>query len=187
MKKIVLILTSFFIVLLISGCGGVKTPEGTVKALLDGMKSGEVNEVAVKYSSNPSLLVSDSTTDTNGLRNAIFSRIEYKILNAKEYAGSKEEAEKEATIKLELKNIDVTAVTLYLKNDLLDKDEAYFSLAGEAKQSYYDTLQLSTIEETKDKNLFKTDQVEIDLIKENGKWKIQLSTEFLYSVLGMRY
>lgn len=187
MKSLKIMLTSVFIMLLVSGCGKIKTADGTVKALMDGMKSGDVNEVAVKYTTNPSLLVSDSTSDINGLRDTIFERITYKIKDIKEYDSSDEKYEKEATISIEIKNIDITAVTLYLKNTLLVNDDSYSALAGEAKQNYYDTLQITTIEKTKDENLFKTDVVELELVKEKGTWKIKLNNSFLYSILGMRY
>lgn len=179
MKKILLMITSFLMVFMLSGCGAPKTPEGTVKELLKGMVKGETNDVAVKYAANPSILVADETTDVNGLRDAIFSKMTYKITDVKEY-------EEEATVSLELTTIDMPAVNFYLK-DMLAEDEAYAKLAGEAKNTYYETSQVNTVADAKEEDFYRTVNLDLNVKKDDNTWKIEISNEFIYAVLGQRY
>lgn len=179
MKKIFLGFVSFFMILMVSGCGKPKTPDATVKALLKGMVNGEANEVAVKYTTNPSLLISDGSTDVNGLRDAIFSKMTYKVKDVKEY-------EEDATVTIELKTIDMPSVNFYLKEDLAD-DENYVKLAGEAKNNYYQTAQVNAVEDAKKDDYYRTVTIEVKVVKNDDAWKVEISNEFMYSVLGQRF
>lgn len=179
MKKILLMVTSFLMVLMVSGCGSPKTAEATVKELLKGMVSGETNDVAVKYAANPSVLVADETTDVNGLRDAIFSKMSYKVTDVKEY-------EEEATVTVELTTIDMPAVNFYLKEQLA-ADEDYSKLAGEAKNTYYETNQVNIVADAKEEDFYRTVTVELNVKKTDKAWKVEISNEFVYAVLGQRY
>lgn len=176
MKKVLLGLLTIICLCSLTGCkkGSV---EGNVKALLNELATGDtdrISQAAIDYTSNPNLLVPDANGDTT-LRNAIFARMSYKILDVKEY-------EKEAVVKVRLKTLDVPHIVNALKKDLED-DSNYTGLAGEAKEKYYFQKYLNVIQTTKKEDDFRTKEIELNLVKDGSNWKITISSEF-YSVIA---
>lgn len=178
MKKILTFIMMFGFLFMVTGCGGNGTPESVVKGLLNGMIDGKTNEVAVEYAANPSLLISDENQDLYGLRNAIFSRMSFKVNDVKEY-------EEEAVVKVTFTTIDMPSIVHQLRKDLED-DSNYKGLAGESKTKYYNQKQVSYVENSKNKDFFRTVELELTVKKDGSKWKVNLSNEFIWTVNGQR-
>lgn len=178
-KKLFLGFLSIVFVLVLSACGKKLDEQGTVEALLDGMIKGKSNEVVVKYCSNPSVLISDETVDKFGLRNALLSRMTYKIADVKKY-------EEDTTVTVELTTIDMQSVIGYLRASLKE-DEQYEKLTGDAKDNYYSQKQAEAVTSLKESEYFRTVSVELTVKKDGNNWKIVISNEFAYAITGMRY
>ena len=74
---------------------------------------------------------------------------------------------------------------LRLRKDLED-DSNYKGLAGESKTKYYNQKQVSYVENSKNKDFFRTVELELTVKKDGSKWKVNLSNEFIWTVNGQR-
>ena len=177
MKKVFKYIFVLFFVAILTGCGK-KNLDGTVTALLEGIKKGNTNEVVKKYCSNYELLQMEEDDDLLGIRKLIFSKLSYNVIDTSDNGDV-------GKIYLELTTVDVNSVFEKLQSDLV-KDEEYLKLSSDEMKEYSLNKEKEMINNLSNE-YYRIVKISVDAKKEDGIWKINLTDEFIYALSGLSY
>ena len=102
----------------------------------------------------------------------------YDIVNVEENGDN-------ATILLELKTVDIDSLFEKIQEDLMI-DEEYLKLSSDDMKEYSLKKERDMILEL-DEDYFRIVKILVNAKKVDGKWKIDLTDEFVYALSGLKY
>ena len=180
MKKLLSLMLAVTLVFSLVACGGSgETAEQATKNALDAIKSA-YSEKAKEYVDYDELLDmgEDKKLDTeeqvksDEMAKIIFEGLEYEIL------GSTENGES-ATVTANITNKDMSSVMSNLISQAFAL--AFSGLSGDEMDAKFEELMVELIQ-TEDKKV--TEEINIDLVKADGKWKINMNDAFIDALSG---
>lgn len=190
-KLAIILLVALLSLTVLTSCSlGVEKPEKVVSNALDALKKQD-QEKMEEYFTYEELMnfsdeekkeieESDDSFNSEQIKKLIFAKLEYKILSTTE-KGDK------ATVEAEITNIDMKAVMQQYFSEVLDISMSN-ALAGDSAisdEEIDEKLEQIFIEKmTKNDQATKTTTVEIQLVKKDNKWKIQLDEKIQDAITG---
>ena len=179
-KKISALLLAFVMVIAFTGCSPVKKAEKVVSDTFEALKLLDF-ETSGKYLDLDAMQIGDeeSGLSTQLIASTLFGKLSYEIV-------STEEVDKEhVTVKTKITAIELepfmqTFIESVLKKSFENLKEAELTEA-EVKKQYEEIF----AETAKNPNLaMKTQEVDIKVVKKDGKWIIEPDEAFTMALLG---
>lgn len=174
MKKILVSLLSIILVFGLIGCTSEESAEQAVKNTLDAVKSSNIKK-ASKYINFKELInVGEMNNDeSNKMTKLILKNLDYKIISSTENVET-------ATVTTEITNVDMS-------NILADYMQQAFALAFsglDEKQLSKKSMEIfAELLNNKD-NKTVTTIVDIQLVKKEEGWKVDLSKDLINAIMG---
>lgn len=167
-----ILLTMIFSITLLAGCGTKEAngkPEETVKNFLDAFIEGDMK------TANTYLLDAEDVMDDTSEKeeDSYFSKISYELVDGAEIDGDN------ATVKTKITSPDMEqAMSLFFEAMMASVVNGEEEMTEEQMQSKFDEL-LDSDEVGKI-----TNEVDVKLQKQDGKWLIDADVEFMNAVTG---
>ncbi|WP_426350168.1 DUF5105 domain-containing protein [Alloiococcus sp. CFN-8] len=186
MRKFIAAFLSVFMIFGITGCSKEKSPDEVVKITLAALKEGDYIK-ASEYINYEELmdaageveigelegLDSQDMKELEELAALLFKELEYKILSFEEEKAS-------AVVQAEITNIDMSEV---LGEVFLQMFTLAFS-GLEEEEMNEKAMEAFTESMSQEERSLVTNTVDIELTKEEDKWKINITDELLDGIFG---
>lgn len=182
-KIISAVLAALLVTMMFSSCGSAKKPEDAVSGLFDALKDQNMIEAA-KYVDLESIeqLISDKSKvkDAQAFLKEIGKKLDYEIISCEEVD------ENTAKVKTKVTSIDMAAVMKeYISQGIQYSLSAVMGsgvATDEENQEYMKNLFMECL--TKEGIGTVTNEVDITVEKQDGRWKVNADNTFNDAVLG---
>lgn len=182
-KIIAAVLAALILTMAFSACGSAKTPENAVEGLFDALKDQNLIEAA-KYVDLESIedLIADKSKveDAQAFLKEIGKKLDYEIVSCEEVD------ENTAKVRTKVTSIDMAEVMKeyitqgmqYSLSSVLGSGVA----TDEENQEYMEKLFMECL--TKEGIGTVTNEIDVTVVKQDGKWKVNADNTFNDAVLG---
>lgn len=180
MKKILAALISLVLVFSLTGCGELKNAEKTVTGAFDSFKALDF-EASKKFIDLNSMAIGDEASgmSTELILNNLFGKLEYEIISS-EKVDSNTVLVKTKITALELEPLMQKFIGSVMEFSIANMNSPKLS-EDATKKMYEDLFAKATSDPALAK---KTEEVDVKVVKADGKWMIQPDEAFAAAVLG---
>ncbi|MGB5823854.1 MAG: hypothetical protein WBH44_07240 [Proteocatella sp.] len=180
MKKILVTLISVILLFALTGCGEIGNAEKAVKGTFETFKASDMEKVS-KYLDMDSMEIGDeeSGLSTALIFNNLFSKLEYEIVSS-EKIDSDAVIVKTKITALELEPMMQKFIASVMEFSFANMDKPELS-EDETMKMYEDFFVKTSNDSTLAK---KTEEIDIMVVKKDGKWMIQPDEIFAAAILG---
>lgn len=180
MKKISALMLAFVMVIAFTGCSSVKKAEKIVSDTFESLKVLDF-ETSGKYLDLDAMQIGDeeSGLSTQLIASTLFGKLSYEIVSTEEIDKENVNVKTKITA-IELEPFMQTFIESVLKKSFENLTQAEMTEA-EVKKQYEEIF----AETAKNPNLaMKTQEVDIKVVKKDGKWIIEPDEAFTMALLG---
>lgn len=170
MKKLNILIITLFVILTLTACGSMETPEEAITNALNAVKNSDSKTVEKYFGEDISFTGVDEERISQEIQ-ALLDNLEFEVLLSNE---------EDAIVKTAITNIDMLPVMVKTFEQAIELSFSGVSEEELAKQSeniVKDILQEDNLETL-------TTNVDIQLKKENKQWKINLDEELMNAMFG---